>query len=119
MLDKLYAEANRLVNDKIIAILKEQGPKVAFAHLYTLMPLPLRLLVKEDAFINFCIANKDRITGKPQTKKAAPKKVAARKAVTTKTAVKKVAEPKTAARKTAAKKVIAAKKGAKKPATKK
>lgn len=30
---------------------------------YSLLPMPVRLVVKEDAFVNFCILHKDELLG--------------------------------------------------------
>lgn len=103
-LEQLLPEAKKLISDKVINVFKEQGAKVAFAKLYTFLPVAIRLFVKEEAFINFCMQHQDKLFGKQHpvkkttTKKAAPKKVAVEKVVK-KEVVKKIVAKKAASKK--------------------
>lgn len=123
-LEQLLPEAKKFISDKVVYIFKEQGAKAAFAKLYTFLPIAIRLFVKEEAFINFCMQHQDKLFGnqKPVTKESKVKKVAVKKVVK-KAATKKIAVKKAAPKKVVAKKVVnkaAVKKvAAKKSATKK
>jgi|694.fasta_scaffold00997_25 hypothetical protein len=88
MLESIITEAKKLVNDKIISTFKSEGPKIAFSKLYILLPGTLRLFVKEETFVNFCIANQSILFGniknegsvkKKTVKKSSPKKLAVKK----------------------------------------
>ena len=118
---ELLPEIKKNISDRIVNLFKEQGAKAAFTKLYTILPIPIRLLVKEEKFVSFCIQNQDKFFGnKVKTKKATKKsavkkpakKAAAKKTTTKKVAVKK-ATPKKVTKKTAVKKA------AKKTVTKK
>ena len=117
-LEQLIPEAKKFISDKVVNIFKEQGAKAAFAKLYTFLPVAVRLFVKEEAFIDFCMQHQDKLFGKQQpTKKVTTKKVV-KKAVSKKAAAKKAA-PKKAVTKKIVKKATTKKSVAKKAAPKK
>jgi hypothetical protein len=94
MLENIITEAKKLVNTKILTALKTEGASVAFSKLYVLLPGAIRLFIKEETFIKFCVEHKEKIFGaeiKKQTvKKASTKKIPAKKKLATKkTTVKK------------------------------
>lgn len=105
MIESVITEAKKLLNDKVIATLKEQGPKVALQKLYILLPSPVRLFVKEEAFVKFCLTHQDKIFGKSSQVKPVKKivkkasTVAVKKTTTTKTVAKKPTEKKAVAKK--------------------
>jgi hypothetical protein len=79
-LEQLLPEVKKLINDKLIDVFKKHGAKVAFTKLYTLLPVAVRLFMKEEAFVEFCIQHHAKLLGnqltvkKVITKKAGPKK---------------------------------------------
>lgn len=80
-LEQLLPEAKKLISDKVMNAFKEQGAKVAFAKIYTFLPVPIRLFVNEEAFISFCVEHQEKLFGDQQSaKKVAPKKNAVKKA---------------------------------------
>jgi hypothetical protein len=99
-IEQLIPEAKKLINEKIMNAFKEQGAKVAFTKIYTLLPVAIRLFVKEEDFVNFCIHHQDKLFGnqnsvkKTATKKNAVKKNAVKKAKPKKDIVKNASNKK-------------------------
>lgn len=79
LIEQLLPEAKKLINDKVLSILKEKGAKVAFANVYNMLPFYIRAVVKEDAFIKFCLSHQDKIFGSSAKIKKTSKKVAVKK----------------------------------------
>lgn len=101
LVEQILPEAKKLINDKVLEIVKEKGPKVALAKVYNMFPFYIRAVVKEDAFVNFCLTHQDKIFGATATAKVAPKKAVKKVAVkkVAVKAVKKVAPKKIAKKK--------------------
>jgi hypothetical protein len=102
-LDQLLPQVQKLISDKTLKVLSNEGPKVAFKGLYNVLPGAFRLFIKEEAFINFCLSHQEKLFPKS---KIPPKKTPAKKAT-----VKKAKAPtKSASKKVAPKKVNTTKK---------
>ncbi len=109
-LEQLLPLAQSLINNNVIKTFKEQGAKVAFTKIYTFLPVAIRLFIKEEAFINFCLKHQDKLIGnKEHVKNTSTDKTRIKKAVTKKNVVKKVVK-KAAAKNIIAKKTVAKKK---------
>jgi hypothetical protein len=74
--EQFLPEAKKLINDNILNIVREKGPKVALSKIYTMFPFYIRALVKEDTFVNFCLFHQDKIFGPKVPGKQAAKKSA-------------------------------------------
>lgn len=73
--DQLLPQVQKLISNKTLEILSAEGPKVAIKGLYNLLPGAIRLFVKEDAFVAFCLSHQEKLFGKPASKKPAKKAV--------------------------------------------
>lgn len=81
-LDQLLPQVQKLVSDKILKLLSDEGPKVAIKGVYTMLPGAIRLFIKEEAFVEFCLLHQEKLFGKAKTqrKKAPVKKSSTKKA---------------------------------------
>jgi hypothetical protein len=83
-LDTLLPQIQKLVSDKMINALKKEGPKSIAKGIYTMLPGAIRILIKEDTFVSFCLTHQDKIFGKTPVAKKPIKKSATKKAIPTK-----------------------------------
>jgi hypothetical protein len=75
---EIIPHIQKLVTDSIVKSFNKDGPKVVAKGLYTLLPGVVRLMIKEDSFVNFCIEHQETIFGKTTAKKSAKKATAKR-----------------------------------------
>ena len=73
--DQLLPQVKKLISDNTLKVLSAEGPKMAIKGIYNILPGPIRLFVKEEAFITFCLSHQDKLFGKATPKKAAKKAV--------------------------------------------
>ncbi len=79
MLDILLPQVQKLISEKTINAFKKGGVKTVATGLYTLLPSYVRLMIKEKAFVDFCITHQERIFGKAIPAKKNVKKIASKK----------------------------------------
>lgn len=97
-LDQLLPQVQKLISDKTLSVLSTEGPKVAIKGLYNILPGAVRLFIKEETFVTFCLSHQEKLfpksklpAKKPAVKKASAKKAKApAKAASKKAASKKV-----------------------------
>lgn len=90
MIDTLLPQIQKLVSDKTIAAFKKNGPKTVATGLYNALPVYIRLVVKEKAFVDFCVSHQENIFGKAAPVKRPAKKLAPKKAIKKLPAKKKI-----------------------------
>ena len=95
MLETLLPHVQKAISIGNFNSLKKNGIKAVAGGLYAMMPSPVRLLVKEKTFIEFCMNHQDKIFGKTVPAKNPVKKIAAKKAVAKKVVKKAAAKKKT------------------------
>ncbi len=74
MIDNLLPQIQKLVSDKTIDSFKKNGVKTVASGLYNLLPSYVRLVVKEKAFVDFCLTHQESIFGKSVMSKKVVKK---------------------------------------------
>lgn len=96
-LDQLLPQVQKLISDKTFNVLSTEGPKVAIKGLYNVLPGAIRLFIKEETFVTFCLSHQEKLFPKS--------KLPAKKSVVKKASAKKVNAPaKVASKKAAPKK---------------
>lgn len=88
MIDTLLPQIQKLVSDKTITAFKKNGPKTVATGLYNALPVYIRVIVKEKAFVDFCVSHQENIFGKTAAVKKPIKKIAAKKVAAKKTTKK-------------------------------
>lgn len=92
--DQLLPQVQKLISDKTFNVLSTEGPKVAIKGLYNVLPGAIRLFIKEETFVAFCLSHQEKLFPKS--------KLPAKKSAAKKASVKKVKAPAKAAGKKAA-----------------
>lgn len=97
-LDQLLPQVQKLISDKTFKVLSTEGPKVAIKGLYNVLPGAVRLFIKEETFMTFCLSHQEKLFPKSKlpAKKSAVKKPSAKKSKTPVKAASKQAAPKKA-----------------------
>lgn len=101
-LDQLLPQVQKLISDKTFSVLSTERPKVAIKGLYNVLPGAVRLFIKEETFVTFCLSHQEKLFPKSKlpAKKSASKKASAKKAqAPAKSASKKVTIKKSASKK--------------------
>lgn len=88
MIDTLLPEIQKLVSEKKIVAFKNNGTKTVATGLYNALPVYVRLIVKEKAFVDFCVLHQENIFGKATPIKKPIKTIVAKKVSVKKTAKK-------------------------------
>ncbi len=78
MIETLLPHVQKLVSEKTMKTLTKEGPKTVAKGIYTLLPGAIRLIVKEESFINFYLTHQDKIFGKQVPVKRPGKSVTAK-----------------------------------------
>jgi hypothetical protein len=76
-LESILPIVQGLISDKVLNTIQKEGPKVAAKAIYTMLPSPARMFIKEETFVTFFLSNKNKIIdtkAKKPTKKVAVKK---------------------------------------------
>jgi len=84
MTETLIPQIQKLISDETIANLKSKGMPVVIKGLYSMLPSPVRFVVKEESFTAFCMSNQEKIFGGKQSSKKAIKKTTPKKQATKK-----------------------------------
>lgn len=84
MIETLLPQIQKHISEKAIETLKGQAPKVIFTSVYNMMPYPVRVMVKEDSFVKFCITHQEKLFG---TDTSVKKSVSIKKAIPVKKAI--------------------------------
>lgn len=61
MIETLLPTVRKILNDKAQSFAKGDGPKVVFKSVYNMLPGAIRLVVKEDSFVEFCMTHKNKL----------------------------------------------------------
>jgi hypothetical protein len=81
MLDTIIPQIQKLLSTNAVSNIKGQATNIAFKKIYSLMPIAVRLIVKEETFVHFCEKHKHKIFGVVESSAAKRpiKKLAAKK----------------------------------------
>ena len=61
-LPKIQEALQKTVSEPALVAAKDDAAcEVMFTQVYKILPLPVRLLVKKDVFVKYCIANRDKL----------------------------------------------------------